>query len=167
MIRMLSKRERIILYTTIGVIISAIAFNFIIAPVLTKINYLNNEIKVSRMKLTKYHWLLTQKDNTQNKYSKFSADIAVLGEQKDTSVSALSEIENLAKNADIRIIDIRPQTNSIDLKAEGTMEGYLKFIYNIESSLLLLRIKKFQLSTKPNSPTLEGAFSISKLSGID
>ena len=52
----------------------------------------------------------------------------------------------------------------IDLRTEGTQEGYLKFFYNIENSLALLRIKKFRLTAKTNTQTLEGSFSISQLS---
>lgn len=170
MIKVLTKRERIILYVTIGMLVFAISFNFVIAPVLTKNDGLNKEINLARAKLKKYFWLLSQKDYIQAKFSKFSTTFRISGEKQDTLVSALSELENLAKNANIRIIDVRPQTSRgldlykevlIDLRAEGTMEGYLNFIYNLENSLSLLKIKRFQLTAKPNTPTLEGSFSIS------
>ena len=169
----LTKREKIILYITIGVIIFSIIFNFLILPVLTKIGLLNKEINLTQARLKKYTQLLSQKDYIQSKYNKFISRVSVSGRRQDTLVDALSELENLAKEANIRIIDIRPQASRninlykeiiIDLRTEGTMEGYLKFIYNIENSLLLLRIKKLQLDAKPNSPTLEGSFSISQIS---
>jgi hypothetical protein len=95
--------------------------------------------------------------------------------KQDSLVAALSELQNLAKNAKIRIIDLRPQqvakTNkksgkeiTIDMRAEGSMEGYLKFIYDIENSLWVLHIKKFQLLAKNNSSALEGVFTISQVS---
>lgn len=175
MLRILSKRERTILYTTLGVVIFTICFNFFIAPILAKNDYLNKEIALRRTKLKKYLWLLSQKDYIQSKYNKFSSTLQISGEQKDPLTNALSELENLAKNANIRIIDLRPQASRssslsreilIDLRAEGTMEGYLNFIYNLENSLSLLRIKRFQLSTKPNTPALEGSFSISRIYGF-
>lgn len=177
MIRVLAKRERIILYATIGVVIFAIAFNFLLAPVLTKNDNLNREINLKRAKLKKYLWLISQKEAIQSKYSKFSPAPSVSDQQQDVLVSALSELENLAKNSGIRIIDLRPQQGAkgsdlykeilIDLRTEGSMDGYLKFIYNLENSLSLLRIKKFQLTAKPNAQVLEGSFSISQLAVLD
>lgn len=175
MLRILTKREKITLYVTIGVIIFAISFNSVIAPILTKNDNLNKEIGLVREKLKKYLWLLSQKDYIQGKFSKFSSTFKISNEQAESSFSALSELETLAKNANIKIIDIRPQTSgslqpyreiNIDLRTEGMIEGYLEFIYNLENSLSLLRIKKFQLTAKPNSQTLEGSFSISQISSF-
>lgn len=88
-------------------------------------------------------------------------------------MSILSELELIAQQSGVSIIDIRPQLPKetsaykeiyIDLRAEGSMQAFLKFIYDIENSLSLLRIKKLQLIAKPNSSILEGIFSISELS---
>lgn len=174
--KIITKREKIILYTTIGVIIFSIGFNFLVAPLLTKNDNLNKEININRAKLTKYLRLLSQKDSIQSKYSKLSADFKVSTRQEGALVTTLSELENIAKNANIRIIDIRPQAPKssdlykeviIELRTEGTMESYLDFIYTMENSLLLLRIKKIQLNAKSNTPTLEGIFSISQIVQID
>lgn len=172
--KILTKREKLILYVTIGVIIFGIGFNFLLAPVLNKCSALNREINLTRIKLKKYRLLLSQKGNIQKKYNRFASKANLAGTNKDALVNILSELEILAKEANIRIIDIRPQSTSessslhkevsIELRAEGAIDGYLKFIYNIENSLSLLRIKKFQLSAKPNAQTLEGNFSISQFS---
>lgn len=169
MIKLLSKRERIILYATIGVLIFFLGFNFLIAPLVTKVANLNKEIKLAREKLKEYRWLLSQRDYIQGAYAKSSSVFKASGEKENPLVSALSSLENLATQADIRIIDIRPQASRgstpyrqmlIDLRTEGAMEGYLSFFYNLENSLSLLRIKKFQLTAKPNTPALEGSFTI-------
>lgn len=165
MIKILTRREKIILSLTIGVILFAISFNTLINPVLTRNDTLNKEIELTRTKLSKYLRLLSQKDNIQH--------TLIPGQPADRLVNALSELENLAKQANIRIIDLRPQTPKtlalykevpIDLRTEGTLEGYLNFIYDLQNSLFLLKIKRFQLNAKPNSQTLEGIFSISQLS---
>lgn len=173
----LNKREKLILYTTAGVIIFAVIFNFLIAPLLNRNDNLNREVSLKKAKLKKYLWLVSQKDTIKAKYGKFAPITGSVGQQEDALVGALSELEKLARNADIRIVDLRPQTREakggadsykevfIDLRTEGTMEGYIKFIYNLENSLSLLRIKKFQLTAKPNAQVLEGSFSIFQLSG--
>lgn len=176
MLKILNKRERIILYTTIGVIFFSIGFNFLVAPILVKNENLNKEINITRAKLGKYMLLLSQKKYIQEKYSKFSEPLRASSLKEETPVNILSELENLAQTSNIRIIDIRPQTQRsaalyseviIDLRAEGTMEGFLKFIYNLENSLSLLRIKRMQINAKINTSTLEGSFSISKPSVLE
>lgn len=171
--RLFTKREKVILFFTVAVIIFSIGFNFLISPVLKKNELLNKEINITRVKLSKYWRLLNQKEFIQNKYNKFSSASKLTEQQQDTLMAALTELENLAKDANIHIIDIRPESSKsvalykeilINLKTEGTIEGYLKFIYDIENSFLLLRIKKFQLSSKPNIQELEGSFYILQLS---
>jgi hypothetical protein len=171
--KILNKREKIVLYTTVGIIIFSIAFNLFIEPTLSRNETLNKEINIARLKLNKYLKLLSQKEYIQDKYKKFSASLKLSGSGEDTFVGVLSEIESLAKASNIRILDVRPQSpkildlykeNLIELRTEGQIEGYLKFIYNIENSLSLLKIRRFQLNAKPNTALLEGSFSISQLS---
>jgi hypothetical protein len=176
MIKLLQKREKIILYLTLGVILFSLIFNFIILPVMGRYTNLNKEISIASAKLRKYTYLLGQKNEIEKKYADKFKSFSVPSEMRqDSLVAALSELENLAKNADIRIIDLRPQQGvkpgrgpykeiMIDMRAEGSMDAYLKFIYDIENSLWILRIKKFQLLTKGNSTLLEGIFTISQVS---
>lgn len=169
--KILSGREKIILYTTIGVIIFGVGFNSLVAPILDKNDMLNREIVLSRAKLKKYLILLGQKESLQNKYAQAASQVKQA--EGEVLISGLSEMEDIAKGSGILITDIRPQSGAkkdslykesvIDVRAEGTIEGYLKFIYDIENSLTLLRIKKFQLTAKPNSQNLEGFFSISQI----
>jgi Tfp pilus assembly protein PilO len=171
--RFLTKREKIIFYLTIAIVTFSVVFNFFLAPLLSKISTLNREIRTTRAKFRKYSWLLAQKDQLHDKYNQLALQFRLPQVGSDALVGVLSELENLARDANIRLVDIRPQGEGkrdlskgilVDLRTEGTMEGYLKFIYGIENSLLLLQIKKVQLSAKVNSPTLEGSFSISQLS---
>lgn len=173
--RILSNREKKTLYITIGVIIFAASFNLLSETVIKRNDALNKEINITQVKLKKYSWLLAHKEPIQNKYGKFTSGAGLFEEgkgkekRKDTLVELLTELETIAKDSNIRIIDLRPQAQReidlyseavIDLRTEGAMEGYLKFIYNIENSLSLLRIKRFQLNAKPNTQDLEGSFSI-------
>jgi len=175
MIKLLKKREKIILYLAMAVMLFSFIFYFIISPVMEKYENLNKEIAVASAKLRKYTALLGQKEKILKKYSdKFYSVSSPLEFRQDSLVAALSELQNLAKGANIRIIDLRPQAGAktgtrpdkeiiIDTRTEGLMEGYLKFIYNIENSLWILRIKKFQLLTKSNSLVLEGVFTIAQV----
>lgn len=167
----LAKREKIVLYLTIGVIVFGLIFNFVIGPILDKYQDLNQQIILYKGRLKRYLLLIAQKDLIQKKYSRIPESI-LSKDKGDIFVSALSEIENLAKAAGVNIVDVRPQAQGkvdsyretlIDFRAEGAMEGYLKFIYDIENSLSLFRIKKLQFTSRPNNQFIEASFSVSQL----
>lgn len=165
---MLKKRERIILYLTIGVIFFGVAFNLVISPVLEKYDLLSKEINTDKIKLKKYLTLLSQKSEIQNKYGGFSGGNISAQDTKDNLVLAMAALENIAKNSGIKIVDIRPQAGvkgndvSVELRTEGEMEQYTKFIYDAETSLYLLKVKRLQLTAKPNKSGLEGTLTITQ-----
>jgi len=173
MLKAFNKREKIILMVTCAVISFSLLFRFIIEPLLAKNEILNKEIKVTQLKLKKYLRLLSQKEYLKGSYAKISGGVNIPQEGEDASTGILAEIENLARDSNLRIIDMRPQSQKslssykesyVELRAEGDMESCLKFIYNIENSLSLLAVKKFQLSALPGSSSLEASFLISQVS---
>jgi hypothetical protein len=158
---------------TAGVLLLFLAYNLGLNRLLDKYESLNKEIGLSALKLKKYLRLLSQKENIRAQAGSFSGWPGLSAENKDHLVGVMSGLEALAKGAGLRIIDIRPQNPRqgrtrqeilIELRTEGNMEGYLKFAYDLENSLLFLQIKKMQLSAKPNSSFLEGLFSVCRLS---
>ncbi len=174
MLKVLSKREKIILYVTVAVAVSSVVINFLNGSFWQKNIVLNREIAITRQKLKKSLRLLSQKEAIQNRYNRVALSPDLSMPQGDVFVATLSELEKMAQDAGVRIVDIRPQDVSkggglykeiaVDLRAEGDIEGYFKFIYNLENSLSLLRVRRFQLSSKANSKSLEGSFSISSIS---
>lgn len=157
----------------LAIFILGVAYNFI-EPLLTKYRNLNLEIRLTETKLKKYLLLLSSKEYLQEKYKELNVSGEGLKAEGQTLVDLLSEIESLAKSSDIRIVDRRPQSKKgkeqekqVDLRTEGTMQDYLKFVYSIEKSLYLLNIKRFQLNTKPNTDLLDGSFSITQANPIE
>lgn len=176
MIKLLNKREKLVFNLAVAAILFMLIFNFIISPIMARYVQLNKEIAVTRAKLSKYMVLLSQKEKIQKQYSdKFNSVPSLPELKQDYLVLVLSELQDLAKKAEISIIDLRPQQGVksgsplnkeiiIEMRTEGSMEGYFKFIYDIENSLWILDIKKFQLLTKGNSAVLEGVFTIAQVS---
>ncbi|MEI8350435.1 MAG: hypothetical protein WCI77_09840 [Candidatus Omnitrophota bacterium] len=169
--RIITKRERVVLSFTVGIIVFSIVFNFAISPLLNTFDTVTKEIVVARARLEKYSRLLARKEYIERIYNKFSRDISTLGQSQGSLVDVLSELEKIAKDSGVRIVDIRPQNLNdvkqqkevlVDLRTDGAMDQHLKFIYKIENSLSLLQIRRFQLLAKPGSQSLEGAFSISQ-----
>jgi hypothetical protein len=177
MAKILSKREKTIFYATVTVVFFSIVFNFLVVPVLSKNESLNKDINAAKERLQKYLYLMERRDDIRAKYNGLFVDANGSDAGEDGLISSLSELEKIAKDSNVRIIDIRPQGSSrspsiykealIELKAEGMMEEYLKFTYNIENSPLLFKVKKLHLNIKPNTLSLEGSFSISRISALN
>jgi len=169
---MLSDREKNILYITIGVVSLSIIFNLLLSPIFRRNAELNKQINLTRQKLKKYVWLLSQEEVIKNKYSSLLSSSRITTET-DVFVAGLEELERAAKESGLRILDIRPENKTkipgaykeglIDLRMEGTSEEFLKFMYDIENSLLLLKVKKMQLSSKANAQLLEARFTINQI----
>jgi hypothetical protein len=168
MSNVLKKREKVILCLTIIIVIFSIAFHFVIGPVLEKYDALAKEVNVSESRLKKYLALLNRKGEIQNQYGRFSSNADSVMDGKDAPSITMANLENLAKSAGIKIIDIRPETSKkgdlivIELRTEGAVDSYGKFIYDIETSLFLLKIKRLQFTAKTNTASLEGVFTISQ-----
>ncbi|HTY44649.1 MAG TPA: type II secretion system protein GspM [Patescibacteria group bacterium] len=165
------KRQEIILAVAVVTVILAAAFHFLIAPVAEQNDTLDKRIKQSQAKLSRYQWLLGQKDRLESRYRQLNAAENFLSPAKDAVVAAFQELENLAQKSGVRIVDIRPanpaesdasRENAINLKAEADMESYFKFIYDVEHSLSLLKIKSLQLNAKAGTGLLDGDFLISQ-----
>lgn len=163
--KIFTAREKNIFYLTAAVFGFALVFNFLFVPVAARFDRLNQQINLSSAKLEKYSWLLAQKEYLQQ-----------AGSQEQALASPLEALEGLAKGAGITIVDLRPGAGAasvsrsgyreslIDLRTEGAIEGYISFIYNLENSPSLLRVKSFQLSSRSNTAALEGNFTISQFS---
>jgi hypothetical protein len=168
--RVLSKREQLILYSTIAVIIFSILFNFLIAPLVSRGNELNSQITYTRAKIRKYLRLLKNKERINAAYNSLSASLKFSQEKQQAIVSVLGELENLAKSSEVYITDIRPDAArssgraemAVNIRAEAGMPALLKFIYSLEKSASLMRIKKLQISSRMGSPLLEGTFLVTQ-----
>lgn len=167
----LLKKERVFLLVVALALVFVSALRFFYVPVFLKNQALGREINTLGSRVCTYTRLISQKDRIRAEFAKASpVPDSPAAERPDTLMAVLSELEKLAKNSDIRIIDIRPQQQqntsqgnrqlAVDLRTEGVMEGYLRFIYATENSALLLKIKRLQLNLKTATPLLEGQFSI-------
>jgi hypothetical protein len=170
MTRMLNKREQIALYSTIAVVIFSIIFNFLIAPLFSRSQGLNSQIAYTRAKIRKYLRLLKNKERINAAYNSLSASLNLPEGKQQAIVSVLGELENFAKSSGVYITDIRPDTArvsgrgemAVNIKAEANMQAFLKFIYSLEKSASLIRIKKLQISSRIASPLLEGSFLVTQ-----
>jgi hypothetical protein len=167
----LSQREKIFLVATVSLMFFAVAFNVFVVPMLSRNVQLNKNILASRSKLIKYMRLIKHKDLIENKYAQFNQAQGSTG-SSNRIITALAQLQDLAHNAGVLIVDIRPQGDyeqapgaeeiTIDLRVEGAIQGLMKFVYNLENSLSLYDIKALQINSKANSSDLEARLTVSQ-----
>lgn len=171
MLKVLKTREQFLLYVIFGLVSLSFVFNLIAYPLLQKNRSLDIEISKTRLKLMKCLDVLSRKDELKNISPDFSFGSTAFEQKQDTTVAVLAELEYLSQKAAIKILDIRPQSItrasgtrevSFDLRAEGEIDSYVKFIYEIENSVFLLKLKKIMLRAKPDSSSIEGTFTITQ-----
>jgi len=144
-------------------------FALFLTPFFQRNNLLNNNILQKKKILIRYKQLLDKKEEINQAYSQFFSS-EPMQQGLDPLISALKELEGIAKKSGIKIIDIRQQATEakgkypqglIEIMSEGRKEDYVKFIYELGDSCFLFGIKNFNLEAKENSPLLQGRFLIS------
>lgn len=172
MSRVLKKREQLLLYIIFGLLSASLIFKFVVYPFWQNNQSLNKEIARTKLKLIKYLEVLNRRD-ALDKYPDSSPGLTALQHKGDSPVAILAELEHISQKTNVKILDIRPQTItrasrikeiSFDLRTEADIESYLNFIYEIENSIFLLKIKKILLRATAVSAFLEGAFTIMQTS---
>jgi len=165
MLKLLGKRERLLFYVTAGLLVSWICFHFIVKPLAARNAALDAQIREASSRLSRYLGLLDRRRLIESDYEKKKSGLGNHGVAGDAAVEALAELEVLAKGAGIQILEIRPESRdgqgflskkqSIDLRAKGSIEGFMSFLYHLGNSTFMLRVEKLQLIAQPPSDLLE------------
>lgn len=170
----LTKREKIVFWITIAIIVVSLFYNFVLVFYLRKADSLDKEIHKLELNLEKAKRLLTKKNNIEKEFKNIKIDgttDAFLGEQQVANI--LLELENIASASGVHISEIKPQSLkrseysseiAIDIRFEGDIKNISQFIYAIQQSKELLKIEKLQINTAGDSLLLEGYLEIRKIS---
>ena len=167
--RTITSREKKAFFITASLVFIFLVNIFFLEPLMAKNDKLNAELHVSKTKLTKYLALIKRKDFLQAKYPQFYSDFMTLEKAGQGATDIFMELDGLAKGAHLVISDIRPESSgekrtgkakAVEVRTEGTIEAHVKFLYDFENSLSLLRIKRFALNVRPHTQSLEGRFSV-------
>lgn len=169
----LSNREKIGLYFIGLISVCAVLFYVIIEPVWKKWQDLNESINLNEQKLLKNLKILSQKDQIVELYNKYASDIKMKGSVEEETAVILSEIENIARSSNTYITDIKPQKVKdmefykeyfVELEAEGDIVSLTRFIYGLQSSKQILKVRQLRLNAKEDAgDKLQGYMVISKI----
>ena len=162
----LSKREKYIFIVTVAIIMSALAYNFIIEPIFKKWHSVNNEIIIEKTRLKKGLKLLDDRNTIINEYNTYAASLKNMSK-------ILSYIEKEALSSGIKTANIRPRPviqkelykeYVIELQIEGTFSSINKFVSELINSPIFITVKRFDLrAVTGTSSYLKGTLILSKL----
>lgn len=170
-----SGREKIVFYLTTSAILLLLLDRFVFNPIVVKTKFYGAEIQKQEASIRKNLRILDQKDKIkkeESKYSSFYPSVNKLSKEEEVSLF-LKTIENMAKEYSLKIIDLKPidtETASvsgeylINLDCEATVDNFMNFVYNIEYSKDILRVKKFTIAPlSPETNTAKFGITISKI----
>jgi hypothetical protein len=175
MLENITSRERLLGVATIAVALLALTYNFIVEPLIKQWNTLGEEIRKKKLLLTKHNRILRDKEIIEKLYSEYMKYFhAEKLTPEEESAIALSNIEKLARDANVHITNIKPLTTksfgnynkfTFRVTTESQISELAKFIYNLQSSDQLLKIERMVLRAKEHQPnTIKAILHVTKIS---
>lgn len=172
-IKHLSKRERNGFYLAVIVITGVLAYILVIEPVWTKWQDLNKEVSNKEIQLLKNLKILAQRDIIAQLYDKYAEDIKMKGSVEEETAVILREIENIARTSNTHITDIKPlrvqdmefyKEYYVELESEGSISDLAKFIYDLQNSKQILKVKYLRLNPRDETAeVLKGYMIVTKI----
>lgn len=168
----LEKRERLILYVTMGIVSLMLLDRFVVSQIFAKISQLDETIEHQKDLIRSSFVIATQEKKILSEIKEYESYFSVPESEEKENTAFLKEVENYAKDSSVYLIDIKPSGKKemgssrqyfLKLECEALMDQVFNFFYVIENSRKLLRIEGYQLSPKTEgSSIITCSVSISK-----
>jgi hypothetical protein len=157
--------KNILIATGIGIVIAFLAARFLFSGLGTRFALLNSQVRLAEAQLARGLQIRNIKDSIKTDFDKYRPYLNVETMEKRQLIEVLlKEIESLAKEADISIVNLSPQEAAgearevkeykADLRAEGGLTQVIGFLTRLQESKLLVRIDKLSLSPKDDTAAL-------------
>ena len=168
MLQRLSAKKKNLLFIAVFFVSFAILHGVAFSPMLDQLKTLNNEILLKKRMIESSFNLLTQKMVIQEevrRYAKYKQG----GSQEEEASSFLEEIEEIARKSEIQLVRLEPLDTkkndfytgyTIAVKVESSMEQLMTFVYNLQNSESLLKVKRFRIISRAG--TLHTDLTVSK-----
>lgn len=150
----LTKREGILFYATIVVIMLALMQRFAFRSLGDRLQTLNRDILIQEKALRKSLRTYNLRERILDDYRRYGEYLRTEGSDEEITARLLREIEKLARKSKVYIVDIKPQSPKeasyykkfvIEVHTETTMQDLVKFLYYLHKSPLPLRAEKLVL----------------------
>lgn len=169
-----SKRERHLFIGTIAVVCVAMGYIIILEPLTNRWKALGRQIEQKTVKLNKNLSILQQEKRIKSEFAKYAEHTRSMGADEEVIATLLKIIESKASGTATRITNIRPKPVkdrgfykefSFEVMSESSLEDLLQFVYELQNSKELLKVKRLTLTLKSGqASTLRGVMDIIKVS---
>jgi len=169
-----SKRERLFLVVTVTIIAVAIGYALILEPLSSKWRDFDRQIGQRILKLNKNLGILKREKSIKAEFAKYAEHTKSMGTDEEVIASLLKAIEQKAGQTQTRITNIRPRPVKdfgfykefvFEVISESSLEELLRFVYELQNSKELLKVKKLTLTLKSSQThLLRGVMDIIKVS---
>jgi len=161
----LTRSQKILSYVAGGIICVFFIEKFFFAGLRAKINTLNQQIKKEEVDLKIGIDIQKRKDSILKDYNNYKDYLSGQNiSDKEIFTGFLKEIEKLAQESGLSIINLTPQNEpqkirdytkyNADLKAEAPLEKFFDFLNRIQNDKLLVKLDKLSLSPKDEQASL-------------
>lgn len=168
-----SRKEKIGSSLALIIVLFYVSDQFIIRALWDRFQRVNRAIKVGEKQLGHDLRNVHQKEQISKEYEKYVQYIQRSGSDEEEVAKILGEIESLARQSQIYLVDMKPQTPkevdfykgyAVEIAAEGEMASLTTFLYQLNTSPQLLRVEKLRLnSKKKGDKTLKSSMLITKI----
>ena len=169
----LSKRERRLAFFTVAVVLASLIYSFLLKPLFYKWGRLNQEIFSKEIELKKNIRYLRQKNKVNNIYQEYVKYVQRAGTDEEEMTFLLNEVEKTARNAGMRIVNIRPKPTKdlefckkyiLEMHCEAALDECLNFIYNLQESEQLIRVERLKLTSPSKAvPALKAHLFVTRI----
>lgn len=172
MLSKFSKREQGLVAVTVAITVVTLSYVFIVEPIIEAYGGIDRKIKTYTVKLQKGRGLLMREETIIEQYKKYADLIRPALSDEEEIAAMLKVIEEIASQNQMQITNIRPQPVRegefykefiFELSAEANMRQLGKFIYDIQGSGNILRVKRLILTSSVSTKkVLKASMEISK-----
>ena len=159
----LSKRERLIFYVTVAVVGLGALDKFILSPILHKISHLTEVIVQQEEEIKQSLIILSEEKRIDEETKAYKSFLSPAKTEEKTITEFLKEVENIAKESSVYLIDMKPTIKSeeaastkyfVRLNFEAQMEQVMNFFYHVSIFNQLIKIEDFQLRPKTEGSSI-------------
>ncbi len=168
----LSGRERMVVIAAVSIVAVMMLDRIVVGPIISNIGVLGVRIEEKERTLRAYARILSNEKRVKKEkelYAKYSLKALP---SEDELAGLLGEIENLAREADVYLVDSSPSGTEekgvlkmylIKVDCNGTVDEIFRFIHSIESSRKLMNIESMRIKpAEKGSEVMKCNLSVAK-----
>jgi len=157
-IEKLSKKEKTLLFGTVGFVSLALLDAFVLGPILSRSHIMDAEIHAKEETIKRNLRIISFRDSIESEYAGYRSYLDSADKGREEIIGdLLKKIEVIAKDHNIGIVNIQPgdmvenpvfQEFKTSLECEGAFADILAFMKNLEGSEFLFKITKYSMIPK-------------------